>query len=229
MFYSEIKKYGWNHIKHKIIHTNLSKYQAFVLELLYIRFFQEKNISLNISNKGLERCPIEDIMTIKRRFFDPCIKKVDIIYTIYMHITPSGKVYIGQTSKADPNERWKNGRGYKDNRLFYLEIEKYGWDNIEHKLLYTNLSKKQAFVLELLYIRFFKLKHISLNIDDGRDVRFGEEALFIKRKFFDPYIKQFDIIIKELIDRIYEKNELKKQLAVLNNPLFVKDPSELFK
>ena len=34
-------------------------------------------------------------------------------YCVYIHITPSDKVYIGQTS-TNPNDRWQNGAAYKD-------------------------------------------------------------------------------------------------------------------
>ena len=34
-------------------------------------------------------------------------------YKIYKHTSPSGKVYIGQTSQDNPVQRWKNGgKGY---------------------------------------------------------------------------------------------------------------------
>ena len=50
-------------------------------------------------------------------------------YCIYRHISPSGKVYIGQTCQ-DPNKRWLNGKGYKKSTIFNRAIEKYGWSNI---------------------------------------------------------------------------------------------------
>lgn len=87
-------------------------------------------------------------------------------YIIYQHTTPSGKVYIGQTC-LNTNVRWANGSGYKTCKLFYYSIKKYGWDNIEHKILHKDLSKEQADILEKMYIQFFKIKHISLNITDG--------------------------------------------------------------
>lgn len=88
-------------------------------------------------------------------------------YIIYQHTTPSGKVYIGQTSKEDPNERWQNGSGYKGCKLFYNSIKKYGWENIGHQILHTGLTKEKADILEKMYILFFKRKNISLNITDG--------------------------------------------------------------
>lgn len=84
-----------------------------------------------------------------------------------MHTTPAGKVYIGQTCCKDPNRRWRNGKGYTTCKLFYRSIEKYGWNNIEHKILHTGLTKEKADIMEKMYIQFFKRKNISLNITDG--------------------------------------------------------------
>lgn len=54
-------------------------------------------------------------------------------YFIYIHTCPNGKKYIGQTTFDNPNKRWKLGEGYKSNKHFYNAIQKYGWDNIDHK------------------------------------------------------------------------------------------------
>lgn len=64
-------------------------------------------------------------------------------YKVYIHKCPNNKVYVGITCKK-PEHRWGNGKGYKSNDHFYKAIQKYGWDNIEHKILYTGLSKEEA-------------------------------------------------------------------------------------
>lgn len=51
-----------------------------------------------------------------------------------MHISPSNKRYIGITSQK-PEIRWANGKGYSYNKHFYRAIQKYGWDNFEHRIL----------------------------------------------------------------------------------------------
>ena len=80
------------------------------------------------------------------------MKKSKNCWTVYCHKTPSGKRYIGITSKK-PEERWKNGNGYKKfNKIFYKAIEKYGWDNIKHEILDTNLDEFEAKCLEEYYI-----------------------------------------------------------------------------
>lgn len=64
-------------------------------------------------------------------------------YKVYMHKCKNNKVYIGITIK-DPKIRWKNGKGYMNNDHFYKAIQKYGWDNIEHIVLFENLTKEEA-------------------------------------------------------------------------------------
>lgn len=64
-------------------------------------------------------------------------------YIVYKHTSPSNKVYIG-ISKYDPKYRWLNGRGYKHQSRFFNAIIKYGWLNIKHEVLFSNLTKKEA-------------------------------------------------------------------------------------
>lgn len=68
------------------------------------------------------------------------------MWTVYKHTAPSGKVYIGITSQKVKN-RWGNGHGYKD-QIFYRAIKKYGWENINHEILFEGLTKKQAGEME---------------------------------------------------------------------------------
>lgn len=75
-------------------------------------------------------------------------------YSVYMHICPNKKVYIGITSK-ECEERWKNGRGYANNRHFISAVEKYGWENIQHIIIKKGINKKEACELEKEYIKKF--------------------------------------------------------------------------
>ena len=75
-------------------------------------------------------------------------------WTVYEHITPSGKRYIGITSRENPNQRWRNGNGYKDT-LFGRAIEKYKWENIQHNILFDDLTEKEAKWLENYLICYY--------------------------------------------------------------------------
>lgn len=94
-------------------------------------------------------------------------------YTVYKHTSPSGKVYIGITNR-DPIKRWgKQGIYYKGSHKFYNDIQKYGWDNIQHEILYTNLSAKEAKFKEIELISHYKAFNMSYNITDGGDGSLG--------------------------------------------------------
>lgn len=91
-------------------------------------------------------------------------------YTVYRHTTPSGKVYIGITCQP-PSHRWYHGKGYMNTLKspFKSSILKYGWDNIQHEVLATNLGEMTAKNMEKDFIKFYKQRGISLNITDGGD------------------------------------------------------------
>lgn len=76
-------------------------------------------------------------------------------------------MYVGITSKS-VKIRWVGkATAYKNNPIFCSAINKYGWDNIEHKILYTNLSKESAVAIELDLIYYYKKCKLCYNITDG--------------------------------------------------------------
>lgn len=77
---------------------------------------------------------------------------MDRTFVVYKHITPSNKVYIGITS-VKLNKRWGFGRGYEKNQYFYRAIKKYGWENIEHVVLFSGLTEEEAKQKEIDTIR----------------------------------------------------------------------------
>ena len=90
------------------------------------------------------------------------IKQVDPKFTVYEHISPEGKRYIGITSRS-VEDRWENGRGYIDNTHLWGAINKYGWNNFEHNILATNLSLIEASNLESELISTYD----TMNPDKG--------------------------------------------------------------
>ena len=92
-------------------------------------------------------------------------------YTVYMHIFPNSKKYIGIT-KQKPKKRWNNGKGYKHNNYIQNAIQKYGWNNIKHKILFSNLTKEEAEQKEIELIAKYKSndKNYGYNIENGGHV-----------------------------------------------------------
>ena len=93
-------------------------------------------------------------------------------YCVYKHTSPSGKVYIGITNKYPPEKRWySNGSGYKRQQYFWRAIQKYGWDNFEHKILFKNLTKEEACAKEIELIKVYD----STNPEKGYNCSTGGE------------------------------------------------------
>lgn len=90
------------------------------------------------------------------------------MYTVYKHTFPNGKSYIGIT-RLKVNDRWRQGKGYKNQTLMFRAIIKYGWDNIKHEILYTNLTKEEAEQREIELIAKYKSnqKAYGYNIENG--------------------------------------------------------------
>lgn len=90
-------------------------------------------------------------------------------YTVYAHISPKGKYYIGITKKDPPELRWNNGKGYQKQRKMWNAIKYYGWDNFQHIILETGLSKKRAKYLETRYIEKYNSVENGYNViyEDG--------------------------------------------------------------
>lgn len=74
-------------------------------------------------------------------------------YTVYCHITPDGKRYIGFTGLA-LHKRFGGGQLYGTQK-FTDAIKKYGWENIEHIVLESGLTKEEASEKEIYYINYY--------------------------------------------------------------------------
>lgn len=95
--------------------------------------------------------------------------KEDKKWKVYIHTSPSNKKYVGITSQKCVNSRWRNGRGYEKNLYFYRAIQKYGWDNFQHKIIAENLTENEAVNIEKTLIKEFKSDdyHYGYNICSG--------------------------------------------------------------
>ena len=140
-------------------------------------------------------------------------------YTIYLHRNLlNNKVYIGQTCMK-PEKRWgKNGDGYKKQPYFYNAIQKYGWENFEHKVLMSNLSQEKANQAEQYWIKFFNAN----NTDFGYNLTAGGQGSFSLSK--EAYNRKQQKL-KEYWGSEEGKAQAKKHsLEILgkNNPMYGK-------
>ena len=107
-------------------------------------------------------------------------------YTVYMHVNKiNNKKYIGIT-KTSVNKRWgRDGCGYRSDKqsVFCRALQKYGWDNFEHVILYENLSQDEACNMEIKLIKEYKTQdsNFGYNVQPGGQlgndgVVFSEES-----------------------------------------------------
>ena len=108
-----------------------------------------------------------------------------------MHTSPSGKIYVGITSR-DVRQRWQNGRGYIKNDHFYRAIQKYGWNKFEHEVIAENLTKDEACEMEKVLIKELKSNdyHFGYNLSAGGEGSLGLSG-FKSPTFIDLTGKRF--------------------------------------
>ena len=92
-------------------------------------------------------------------------------YKLYVHISPNEKRYYGITGQK-VKYRWRNGKGYGENDYFTNAINKYGWNNFKHIVLFDNLTKEEAELLEQMYIALYD----TTNREKGYNMTFGGEG-----------------------------------------------------
>ena len=104
-------------------------------------------------------------------------------FVVYEHLFPNGKRYFGITSKR-PEARWENGAGYNriGQSVMYNAIQKYGWNNIKHNILFEGLSFEEAAVKEKELIAKFKTNctrygnKYGYNMTDGGEGTLGHKG-----------------------------------------------------
>lgn len=66
-------------------------------------------------------------------------------HTLAIDCPHKGWSYIGQTSMTDPNERWKNGAGYRADHglVFYRAVQKNTWDAFTHEILEEGITSQE--------------------------------------------------------------------------------------
>lgn len=140
-------------------------------------------------------------------------------WCVYCHRNKiNGKSYIGQ-SKTKPSYRWGvNGKNYKSSTHFYRAIQKYGWDNFEHFIIFENLSLEKANELEYLLIKIFD----TSNLDLGYNIRQGGKSSPIAEETKEK-LRQANLG-KVASEETREK--ISKAMTGKNNPFYNKEHTE---
>lgn len=99
-------------------------------------------------------------------------------YSVYMHVFPNGKVYVGITSQDPPENRWLGrGVGYRPQPRMWRAIQKYGWENIEHIIIarYVNIETAKNMEIDLIKLYDSANKDNGYNASPGGWIM-GEES-----------------------------------------------------
>ena len=122
-------------------------------------------------------------------------------YVVYQHVTPDGMYYFGQTNNI--KRRWEgNGCHYKTTTL-QPYIEKYGWDNIKHIVLFKDQTRENA-----LWIEDFLIETAR---EDGVCINKQRSGLVSKKEGYkQEYYQQNRDEILEQRQEYYQKNREKE-------------------
>lgn len=106
----------------------------------------------------------------------------------------------------EPEKRWSvNGCNYKSSPHFYSAIQKYGWDNFEHNILFTNLTKEEACLKEQELIKQFN----SMDRNFGYNSTSGGEACVVNEETRQK-ISQALMEIKTVLAILVQKKRKRK-------------------
>lgn len=119
-------------------------------------------------------------------------------FIVYKHTSPSGKVYIGITNQR-PERRWRDGNGYRCNVCFYRAIQKYGWENFTHEILFTGLSLEDALRIEKEQIQKYQSFKNGYNCSLGGD--------------YGGYVKETKDKISKAVKQLWQDEEYRKRMS----------------
>lgn len=107
-------------------------------------------------------------------------------YSVYKHTNLiNNKSYIGITSQKCENRWGLDGKGYELQPKFYRAIQKYGWNNFQHDILYTNLDKETALKIEADLIQTYNTIKNGYNVSPYGNVESKRIICLTTQEIFD--------------------------------------------
>lgn len=147
-------------------------------------------------------------------------------YSLYIHVVPkeltghtNDKYYVGITGN-DVERRWVKGRNYNTSKL-KIPIKEYGWDNIEHIVISTNLSLGDVQDYESKLIAYLK----TTNDQYGYNIQYGGYGhpkeyyphLSVKQYDFDGNLVKYWDDIWDAAEYIFETGNYKSLRSIRQN------------
>lgn len=147
-----------------------------------------------------------------------------ITYSVYKLTEPTGKCYIGMTSRK-PQERWDSGHGYKG-QPFGKAIIAYGWSNIKKEILFQTEERAEAERMERFYISYFQSNNSSHGYNKENGGIYGKKLAKETKDKISKTLKEKCIVPPSRKGAISEKRKPLLQYDSLGN-LIAEYPSQL--
>ena len=87
--------------------------------------------------------------------------KLENNYSVYQHVTPDGMYYFGATQNVE--RRWSNNGAEDKGTALQPYIEKLGWDNIQHIVLFKDQTRENALWIENFLIETAREDGVCIN------------------------------------------------------------------
>ena len=154
-------------------------------------------------------------------------------YSVYQHVTPDGMYYFGQTNNI--KRRWRNnGAEYKGTTL-QPYIEKFGWNNIQHIILFRDQTRENALWIENFLIETAREDGVCINKQRSGNIskeedyyrdydqKRSEKRREYKREYYeehrDEILEQRRQRYQKNRDKILEQNRQYRQRKKLEKQL----------
>ena len=148
MFNFKMSKKRQNEI---LDYCNFSELEKFVFNNLVEEKTRTEVYELAKQNYNVSASTINRIIkSLIKKISEKEEEKIVFTHKVYIHKFPNGKKYVGVCQCCQ--DRWNNGNGYANNKKMYEDIKKYGWENIEHKILLETSDNDLAYKLERILI-----------------------------------------------------------------------------
>ena len=139
--------------------------------------------------------------------------KLENNYSVYQHVTPDGFFYFGQTQNVE--KRWSNNGSLYKGTALQPYIEKYGWDNIQHIVLFREQTRENALWIENFLIETAREDGVCINKNRSglvsKEEGYSQEYYEQNKDKFKEYYEQNKDKIREYQQEYCQKNKDKKQ------------------